>query len=56
MNFPPLPDVHAMAVLALMVLALYLFTRERIPMESSSLFVLTVLAVGFDRFLYRFRA
>ncbi|MDH3673027.1 MAG: SLC13 family permease [Gammaproteobacteria bacterium] len=52
MNFPPLPDAHAMAVLALMVIALYLFTRERIPMESSSLSVLAVLAVGFELFPY----
>ena len=52
MNFPPLPDAHAMAVLALIVLAFYLFTRERIPMESSSLFVLAVLAVGFELFPY----
>ena len=52
MNFPPLPDAHAMAVLALIVLALYMFTRERIPMESSSLFVLAVLAVGFELFPY----
>jgi len=52
MNFPPLPDAHAMAVLALIVLAFYLFTRERIPMESSSLFVLAVLAVGFELLPY----
>ncbi|MEE9595210.1 MAG: SLC13 family permease [Acidiferrobacterales bacterium] len=52
MNFPPLPDAHAMTVLALIVLAFYLFTRERIPMESSSLFVLAVLAVGFELFPY----
>jgi di/tricarboxylate transporter len=52
MNFPLLPDAHAMAVLALMVIALYLFTRERIPMESSSLSVLAVLAVGFELFPY----
>jgi di/tricarboxylate transporter len=52
MNFPSLPDAHAIAVLVLMVVALYLFTRERIPMESSSLIVLAVLAVGFELFPY----
>jgi di/tricarboxylate transporter len=52
MNFPLLPDTHAIAVLVLMVVALYLFTRERIPMESSSLIVLVVLAVGFELFPY----
>ncbi|MFQ5546207.1 MAG: SLC13 family permease, partial [Acidiferrobacterales bacterium] len=52
MNFPSLPDAHAIAVLALMVTALYLFTRERIPMESSSLIVLAALAVGFELFPY----
>jgi Na+/H+ antiporter NhaD/arsenite permease-like protein len=32
------------------VLALYLFTREKIPLESSSLFVLVALVVGFELF------
>ncbi len=45
MTLPPPPDAHAIAVLFLVVLALFLFTRERIPMESSSLCVLAVLAV-----------
>ncbi len=53
MTLPPPPDVHATAVLALIVLALFLFTRERIPMESSSLFVLAVLAAGFELFPYQ---
>lgn len=52
MTLPPLPDAHAIAVLVLIVLALFLFTRERIPMESSSLFVLAVLTVGFELFPY----
>ena len=30
---------HAMAVLLLTVIALYMFTRDRIPLETSSLFV-----------------
>jgi di/tricarboxylate transporter len=52
MNLPPLPDPHALAVLSLTVLALYLFTRERISIETSSLFVLAILAAGFAIFPY----
>lgn len=52
MNFPALPDAHALAVLGLVVVALFLFTCERFPLESSSLFVLAVLALGFELFPY----
>jgi len=41
---------HAMAVLLLTVIALYMFTRDRIPLETSSLFVLAILAAGFEFF------
>ncbi|HET6592590.1 MAG TPA: SLC13 family permease [Xanthomonadales bacterium] len=50
MAFPDLPNVHALAVLLLTMLALVLFTRERIPLESSSLFVLVALIIGFELF------
>ena len=50
MYFPDLPNPHAIASLALTVLALVLFTREKIPLESSSLFVLVALIVGFGLF------
>jgi len=40
-------------VLLLTVIALYLFTRERIPLETSSLTVLAVLIVGFELFPFR---
>ena len=43
---------HAAAVLLLTVLALFLFTRESIALETSSLFVLVVLAAGFELFPY----
>jgi di/tricarboxylate transporter len=43
---------HAAAVLLLTVLALFLFTRDRIPLETSSLFVLAVLAASFEIFPY----
>jgi len=53
MVFPEIPNYHAMAVLLLTVLALFLFTRERIRLESSSLFVLVVIIIGFELFPFR---
>ncbi len=50
MDFPVIPNPHALAVLLLTVLALVLFTREKIALESSSLFILVVLVVGFELF------
>lgn len=52
MDFPNLPNTHALAVLILTMIALYLFTRDRIPLESSSLFILVALTVGFELFPY----
>ena len=49
---PALPDTHAIAVLALIVVALYLFTRDRVPIETSSLLILVTLVVGFYLFPY----
>ncbi|MDH5469699.1 MAG: SLC13 family permease, partial [Gammaproteobacteria bacterium] len=49
---PPLPEPHALALLALTLIALFLFTRERIPLETSSLIVLVLLTVGFELFPY----
>ncbi|NCF16477.1 MAG: SLC13 family permease, partial [Gammaproteobacteria bacterium] len=46
------PDVHGIAVVILIVAALYLFTRDRLPLESSSLAVIIVLVVGFQLFPY----
>ncbi|MGE0622169.1 MAG: SLC13 family permease [Pseudomonadales bacterium] len=43
----PTPDPHAIAMMALTVLALYLFTRDRIPLELTSLALIAVLAAGF---------
>jgi len=42
------PDAHGIAVLVLTVLALYLFSRDRIPLESSSLAILIILVLGFE--------
>jgi di/tricarboxylate transporter len=44
------PNAHALAVLVLTFTALVLFTRERIALETSSLFVLVVLTLGFEVF------
>jgi di/tricarboxylate transporter len=44
------PSLHAFATLALTGGALFLFTRERIPLETSSLFILVALTVGFSLF------
>ena len=52
MSFPSAPDHHAIAILILTIIALILFTRERIPLETSSLFVIVVLAMGFELFPY----
>jgi len=48
-----LPDAHGLAVLALIAFALILFTRDNIPLESSSLLVLVVLTIGFELFPYQ---
>ena len=41
------PDAHGIAVLILTVVALFLFTRDRIPLETSALFILIALVAGF---------
>ena len=52
MVFPPLPDAHGLAVLILIAIALFLFTRESISLETSSLAVLVLLIAGFELFPY----
>ncbi|HUF73851.1 MAG TPA: SLC13 family permease [Gammaproteobacteria bacterium] len=49
---PPLPDFHTLFVLLATVFALYLFTRDRLPLEASGLAVLTLLVVVFEVFPY----
>src|SRR5262245_36945734 len=48
-------NAHAAAVLVLTVLALYRFSRERLPIETSSLLILTLLAIGFSVFPFKGR-
>ncbi len=46
-------DPHAIWALGLTVVALILFTRERIPLETSSLTVVVLLAVSFQIYPYQ---
>lgn len=46
------PDVHGVAVLLLTAVALFLFTRDRLPLETSSLLILIILVAGFQIFPY----
>jgi di/tricarboxylate transporter len=48
-----LPNFHALAVMVLIVVALVLFAREEIPLETTSLVVLVTLTVGFQLFPFR---
>jgi di/tricarboxylate transporter len=49
---PPPPDPHGIAVMILAVVALFLFSRDRIPLETSALVVFAVLVLGFELFPY----
>ena len=53
MDFPAPPEPHAIAVMVLTVVALLLFMREKIPLETSSMVVIAALALGFELFPYR---
>lgn len=47
------PDVHGVAVLLLTAVALFMFTRDRLPLETSSLVILILLVAGFQLFPYQ---
>ena len=49
---PPVPDSHTLFVLALTVFALFLFTRDRLPLEASGMAVLVILILSFQLFPY----
>ncbi|NND55177.1 MAG: SLC13 family permease [Gammaproteobacteria bacterium] len=49
---PPLPEPHAIAVILLTGVTLFLFARERIPLETTSFLVLVTLVLGFYLFKY----
>ncbi len=44
--------MHGIAVLLLTIVALFLFTRDNIPLESSSLAIFVILVAGFTLFPY----
>ncbi|MCZ6658834.1 MAG: SLC13 family permease [Gammaproteobacteria bacterium] len=50
---PDIPNPHALASMLLTVVALYLFSQDRIRLEISSLGLIAILAVGFAVFPYR---
>ena len=47
-----MPEPHAIAAMLLTVVALALFMRDTIPLETSSMAVLAALTVGFELFPY----
>lgn len=49
---PSLPDPHALAVMAMTVVALVLFAQSRIRLETSSLIVFVLLLLGFGLMPY----
>ena len=53
MEFPDLPNLHATLVLLLTGSALILFSRDRIPLETSSLMILVTLVVGLSLFPFQ---
>ena len=51
---PELPEIHAIFVMALTVFGIYLFSRDWISIESSSLTILAILVASFYLFPYSF--
>jgi len=47
-----LPDAHGTAALALTLVALILFSRDRIPLETSAMIILAALVLIFELFPY----
>jgi di/tricarboxylate transporter len=50
LDFPELPNWHALGAMLLTLAALFLFSRERVPIETTSILVLALLAVSFTIF------
>lgn len=50
---PPFPDIHALIVIGLTGVTLYLFTRERVPLETTGLAVMLLLILLFYFFPYK---
>lgn len=52
---PTPPSPHAIAAIVLAFLAVFLYTRERLPLEGSSLFVLLIILVWFEIFTIEYQ-
>ncbi len=50
MDFPQVPNTHALVMLIMTGVALFLFSREKIHLESSSLAILVMVVIGFEIF------
>ena len=50
---PILPDPHALVVISLTCLAMFLFTKDRIPLETTGLGVVLILVLMFFIFPYK---
>ncbi|MFC1702808.1 SLC13 family permease [Pseudomonadota bacterium] len=53
MDFPQVPNMHALVMLLMTGVALFLFSREKIHLESSSLAILVMVVVGFHLFPFQ---
>ncbi len=49
---PVTPEPHAIAVIVLTFIAFFLFSRDRFPIETTSLIILSALTLGFQIFPY----
>ena len=47
---PELPSPHAIAAIVLALVAVYLYTRDRIPLETSSFLILAAILVWVERY------
>jgi len=54
-DFPGLPNLHALLILLLTGIALVLFSRARLPLETSSLVILVALTLGLTLFPFQTR-
>ena len=51
-DLPDLPNLHALACMLITVVALFMFAKDRWPLEITSLSLLVLLASGFALFPY----
>lgn len=47
-SLPPLPSIHALVAIGLALVAIFLYTRDKYPIESSSLLILIVILLWFE--------